>query len=189
MKQKSKEKIPKGPHENPDMAHNRSKGRFVMSYLVCMGAFFVLKEVEFFRNIIDINGLYTDGIVWFTSKFMAVLGVPCSSVGPIIHLPSISLEIRFGCNGLEAVFIYSAAILVFPGPWQKKLLGLLGGFVILQTINILRIVALAYSGVYYKALFHVLHIYIAPGIMIIAALLTFLYYLNYDWRKNKEAPL
>jgi exosortase/archaeosortase family protein len=94
-------------------------------------------------------------------------------------LPSIALDVKFGCNGLEAVMIYGVAVIAFPAQWKYKLMGIGGGFVLLQIINILRITALAYSAIHFKTLFEYIHIYIAQGMMIAVSLGVFFIYLNY----------
>ncbi|MFN3479725.1 MAG: archaeosortase/exosortase family protein [Thermodesulfovibrionales bacterium] len=114
------------------------------------------------QDVIDINGLYTEGVVRLTSKVLSIVGLPCTYKGSIIQLPSIALDVRFGCNGLEAVMIYTIAVIAFPSTWKKRIIGIALGFLIIQVINILRIAALAYSGVYFRSLFEYIHIY-CPG--------------------------
>lgn len=165
---------------------NETKGinvrRFAFTYLILMGGFFFLISFTPIQNIIDINGLYTRLVVFFTSKILVIMNIPSTFQGSIIHLPSISLDIKFGCNGLEAVMIYSVAVIAFPAAWKKRVIGIIAGFFIIQILNIIRIAGLAYAGVYYKKLFEVIHIYVAQGIMIAVALGIFLLYLNYAER-------
>lgn len=150
-----------------------------MTYLILMGAFFLLIGLKPIQNIIDLNGLYSTGIVMLTSKILEILNIPSSYQGSIMKLPSIALDVSFGCNGLEAVMIRTVAIVSFPSLWKYKLMGIAGGFVLLQIINILRISALAYSAIHFKSLFEYIHIYIAQGMMIAVSLGIFFIYLNY----------
>ena len=154
-------------------------GRFAITYLVLMGGFFLLIGLKPIQNIIDLNGLYTQGVVILTSKILKILSIPNTSQGSIIALPSIALDVRFGCNGLEAVMIYAVAVIAFPASWKNRLMGILGGFLIIQIINLLRIALLAYSAVHFKSLFEYIHIYIAQGMMIAVSLGIFFIYLNY----------
>jgi exosortase/archaeosortase family protein len=144
-----------------------------------MGGFFLLIGLKPIQNIIDLNGLYTQGVVILTSKILKILSIPNTSQGSIIALPSVALDVRFGCNGLEAVMIYAVAVIAFPAPWKHRLMGILGGFLIIQVINLLRIASLAYSAVHFKSLFEYIHIYIAQGMMIAVSLGIFFIYLNY----------
>jgi exosortase/archaeosortase family protein len=159
--------------------------RFAFTYLALMVAFYLLIGVKPIQNIIDLNGLYTKGVVIITSKILEMINVPSSYQGSFINLPSIVLDVGFGCNGLEAVMIYSGAVIAFPSLWKYKLMGIVGGFLAIQVINIVRIVLLAYCAVYLKSLFDYIHIYIAQGIMIAISLGVFFIYLNYAKSSQK----
>lgn len=158
--------------------------RFAITYLIMMGLFFFLIGFKPIQDIIDLNGLYTNGVVIVTSKVLGIMGIPCTYQGSIIQLPSISLDVRFGCNGLEAVMIYSVAVIAFPATWKKKILGIVAGFIIIQVINILRIASLAYSGIHFGRLFEYIHIYVAQGLMIAISLGVFFIYLHYAKSKK-----
>lgn len=158
---------------------NLSISRFVITYLLLMGIFFLLLWVKPIQNIIDVNGFYTIYVVSATAKILGIIGIPCTQQGSIIALPSIALDVKFGCNGLEAVMIYAIAILAYPADWKRKLIGIVAGFFFLQIVNLLRIVFLAYSGIHFKSIFEYIHIYIAQGIMIVISLGIFFIYLNY----------
>ena len=160
-------------------SHGIGIKRFAVTYLILMGAFFFLIGFTPLQKIVDLNGLYTQGVVATTAKVLGILNVPCTYHGSIIKLPSISLDVKFGCNGLEAVMIYSVAVIAFPSSWKKKLVGILAGFIVIQVVNILRIAALAYSGIHFRNLFEYIHIYVAQGMMIAVSLAVFFLYLNY----------
>jgi exosortase H (IPTLxxWG-CTERM-specific) len=153
--------------------------RFAFTYLSLMGAFFVLIGFKPIQNVIDLNGVYTAWVVLATSKLLGMLNIPSTYQGSIINLPSISLDIKFGCNGLEAVMIYSVAVAAFPSTWKNKLIGVIGGFAVIQVVNMLRIASLAYSGIHFRSLFEIIHIYIAQGMMIAVSLGVFFLYLHY----------
>lgn len=153
--------------------------RFIITYVVLMGAFFLLIGLKPVQEVFDINNGYSNAIVFVTAKILILLGVSTTVQGSIMHLPSISLDVEFGCNGLEAVMIYTVAVLTFPASWRNRLIGIVAGFLVIQVLNLIRIVALAYAGVYHRELFDVIHLYVAQGVMIAVALGTFVLYLTY----------
>ena|ERR1700690_15199 len=171
--------------QNARDIRNVSIKRFGITYLLLMGAFFFVIGFTPIQRVIDINGEYTRGVVITVAKLLQIIRIPCTTSGSIIYLPNISLDVKFGCNGLEAVMIYSVAVMAFPATFRTKLLGIAVGFVILQLVNIIRIAFLAYSGIYLKNLFEYIHIYIAQGIMIAVSLGIFFLYL--DYANNKPA--
>ena len=162
--------------------------RFALTYLILMGAFFLLIGLKPIQNIIDLNGVYTKGVVILTARILEIVNIPGTYQGSIIRLPSIALDVRFGCNGLEALMIYAVAVIAFPASWKSKLIGILGGFIAIQVINILRIASLAYSAIYLKGFFEYIHTYVAQGLMIAVSLGIFFIYLNYA-KGSQEAKI
>lgn len=160
--------------------------RFIVTYVVLMGLFFLLIGFTPVRNVIDINGAYSNAIVVITAKILGLLGITSTYHGSLINLPSISLDVKFGCNGLEAVMIYCVAVLTFPATWKKRFYGIILGFLVIQVLNLIRIVALAYAGVYHRELFDIVHLYVAQGVMIAVALGTFVLYLNYLSHRDEK---
>jgi exosortase H (IPTLxxWG-CTERM-specific) len=149
-----------------------------------MGIFFLLIGLKPVQDIIDINGIYTNSIVKITSKILQTVGIQSSVNGSIIYLPSIALDVRFGCNGLEAVMIYTVAVISYPARWRIRAAGIVVGFIVIQVLNIIRIVALGYAGVHMKEMFEIIHLYIAQGIMIAIALAIFVLYLYYATKEK-----
>lgn len=184
LSQKTKE-VEIRPDEKQKRKDGISVWRFAVTYLALMGSFFLLIGLKPVQNVIDLNGLYTKGVIILTSKILEVLTIPSTYQGSVIKLPSIALDVRFGCNGLEAVMIYSVAVIAFPASWKDKLMGIGGGFLVIQVINILRISLLAYSAIHFKDLFEYIHIYIAQGMMIAVSLGVFFIYLNYAKASQK----
>ena len=179
MLPKKKKRIKLKPNTKQKTKGSIGIGRFAITYLVLMGGFFLLIGLKPIQNIIDLNGLYTQGVVILTSKILKILSIPSTFQGSMISLPNITLDVRFGCNGLEAVMIYAIAVIAFPASWKNKLIGMLGGFLIIQMVNLFRIATLAYSAIHFKSLFEYIHIYIAQGMMIAVSLGIFFIYLNY----------
>jgi exosortase H (IPTLxxWG-CTERM-specific) len=156
--------------------------RFILTYFVLMGAFLFLMRFQPILHHVDINNIYSKSLVVITNNILNILNVKSSYHGTILNLPGISLDVKFGCNGLEAVMIYVVAILSFPAQWKKKLLGIAIGFIAIQVINIARITALAYAAVHFQEQFETIHTYVAQGIMIAIVLGIFFIYLHYATR-------
>lgn len=172
----------KSKHAAPGKRESRNSvsiKRFALTYLALMGAFFFIIGYVPLQKIIDVNGTYTKGVVLATARVLGILGIPCVTHNSVLQLPAISLDVRFGCNGLEAVMIYSVAVLAFPSTWQKRILGILSGFAVLQIINVFRIAGLAYTGIHFRNIFEYVHIYVAQGLMIAVSLGLFFIYLRY----------
>jgi exosortase H (IPTLxxWG-CTERM-specific) len=162
--------------------------RFAVTYVLLMAALFLVLGWSPIQNIVDVNGLYSRSVATLTCRVLEMLGVPNSYQGSVITLPSVALDVKFGCNGLEAVLILGVAIIAFPALWRYKMLGVATGFVVLQVVNILRIAALAYSAVNFERYFDYVHTYIAQGMMIALSLGIFLIYIRYANNLQKANP-
>lgn len=177
----------KGVAKERDGRGSVSIKRFAFIYLILMGAFFFVIGYTPLQKIIDVNGAYTQWVVLVTARLLGVMHIPCVVHNSILDLPAISLDVRFGCNGLEAVMIYSVAVIAFPATWKKRIFGILAGFIVIQIINVVRIAGLAYAGVHFKGIFEYIHIYVAQGLMIAVSLGIFFIYLRYA-RSDDPTP-
>jgi exosortase H (IPTLxxWG-CTERM-specific) len=157
--------------------------KFLLLYLGLTGLALFLIGYEPAKKILDVNGAYTGMVVRLTAMALKPFGIVKDVSGSILSLENIALDIRFGCNGLEAFVIYTVAILAYPAAFLKKLQGILGGFLVLQAINIARIAGLSLSAIYLKDYFDYMHIYVAQGMMIAVAIVMFLFYLSYAAEK------
>lgn len=150
-----------------------------------MGGLFLAVALKPLQRILDLNGLYTQMVVSFTGYFAAMLGLPYRLRGSIIELPGVSLDVKFGCNGLEAVMIYAVAVAAMPLGVGSRLWGMALGVVALQAVNVARLVGLSYLGSHYPELFEFARIYIAQGMMIAVVLGIFLLFLR--WAAKAES--
>ncbi|MBV6340460.1 archaeosortase/exosortase family protein [Candidatus Magnetobacterium casense] len=153
--------------------------RFVFVYVTLMFLFFLLMGLNVIKNVFDVNKVYNEIIVIMTSKVLYLLNIPSSCNGSILRLSTFAMEVKFGCSGLESVMIYSIAIVAYPATWMQRLVGIVTGFFIIQLLNIIRIVALGLTGIYFKEIFDVVHFYVAQGIMIAISLALFFMFSSY----------
>jgi len=157
--------------------------KFMLLYVVYITLFFILIEHKYFQSLIDINGLFSNSVTYFSANILELF-VPLTYDRYFIHLPNGSLEVLFGCSGLESVLLYLSAILAYPAFNKERLYGFIIGFIVINIINIVRIVALGYVFVYHHSIFDITHDYITQNIMIVFVFLVFVVYLN--WIGDKD---
>jgi exosortase family protein XrtM len=88
------------------------------------------------------------------------------------------LNVMFGCEGTDIVFLLAAAFVVFPMGRRARGLGLLLGLLWVYALNQARIVALFYSFRADRSLFELLHTTAAPLVMIVLTGLFFHWWLQ-----------
>lgn len=94
-----------------------------------------------------------------------------------------AISIEAGCNGVEATLILVAAMLAFPSPWKKKLIGLLWGIPAVQVLNVVRIVSLFFLGDYNKQWFEWAHLYLWQALIMLDVLVVWLL-----WLRSLQSP-
>jgi exosortase/archaeosortase family protein len=87
------------------------------------------------------------------------------------------------CSGLSAVWLLSAAILVFATSRQNKLIGIFLGFLILQLVNVIRLISLVYAGGFLPDWFDMIHLQFFPILLHFIALLLFGSWLIFQDKK------
>lgn len=130
---------------------------------------------------------FTAGVAKVGGFAAGLFGEETTMVGTAIISPRFAVNVRTGCNGLETIYIFFAGVLAFPAPWGRKLLGLVGGFLAIQLLNVVRIVSLFYIGVYFPKHFEDSHIVVWQAIVILFGVALFLLWADRYARSNRPA--
>ena len=97
-----------------------------------------------------------------------------------------AVSIEAGCNGVEACLLLVAAMLAFPAPWMRKLLGIAGGVLAVQLLNLVRVVSLFYLGQWNRSAFEWAHLYVWQTLIMVDVLVVWLIWLR--WVRNGDPP-
>jgi exosortase H (IPTLxxWG-CTERM-specific) len=149
-----------------------------------------------FYAIITINWVDAHAVVPFTVGLARVSGLALNLIGEKVRVggtviagPKFAVDIRGGCNGLEAVVFVCAAMLAFHAPIGKRLIGAASAAVILELLNIIRIDSLYLLGVYHRSIFETFHLAVWQTLMFGAAVLLFLIWTSKVAPRNApESP-
>ncbi|MBL0726206.1 archaeosortase/exosortase family protein [Piscinibacter sp. HJYY11] len=108
--------------------------------------------------------------------------------GPRITAPGGGINVLFGCEGTDVVFMLTAALLVFPMTWRKRLGGWIAGLAWVLVLNVLRIVVLFYAYRSDPGVFDLLHTAAAPLAMVVLTGLFFHLWLAHSSPAPSAAP-
>ena len=107
-------------------------------------------------------------------KVLNGIGTSCDVYGSSIMSTSFSVQVIKGCESIYATAMLWAALLAFPATWSWKVVGILGGGVVLFLVNIARVITMFYIGMYVPSLFDMVHIYAWQALFILFTLAVFL---------------
>jgi len=93
--------------------------------------------------------------------------------GTVMRSPLFALDVRNGCNGVEAVILLAAAILAFPATLRSRLIGLTIASVAIQLLNLVRLSSLFWLGEHHRRIFDFFHVAVWQSLIILAAISIF----------------
>jgi exosortase H (IPTLxxWG-CTERM-specific) len=119
-----------------------------------------------------------------SARLIQIFGGTCLRSAAILSNPArgFALEVRDGCNGVNVTILLWAAILAYPSAWNRKLLGLAAGGIVVQTLNLLRLISLFYLGQYNQSWFEFAHLYLWETMIILDAVVFFAVWSRYEER-------
>lgn len=142
-------------------------GRFVGLYALILTVGFTVLALKPVNDSV-VNG-YTTFVAHQARLTLLAFGEHATVQGQVLSSPRFSVAIHNGCNGLEAILIFVCGVAAFPSPWRRKLVGVAVGFAAIQLFNIVRIVALFYTGVFRPEWFGASHVFVWQSLVVVFA--------------------
>ena len=152
--------------------------RFFLAFLIVQGVLFGLELTPWAQHWFvvpwtDTLARVSAGIVkWFDSGVLAHGNILQSTRN------GFAVSIEAGCNGVEATIVLLAAILAFPAPWKRKLVGLAVGVVAVQGLNVVRVISLFYIGQWSLPIFEFAHRYVWQALIMLDVLIVWLLWVR-----------
>lgn len=120
---------------------------------------------------------YTEWLASLTGTLFSVLGLSVKASGTFLTHEAFSVNIRKGCDGVVAAMILMSACVAFPSSWLHKVRGLIGGFLLIFVLNLIRILILFLLGVMgWNDAFDFVHTYVAQFAVIAGAMVFWIYW-------------
>ncbi|GIW41614.1 MAG: hypothetical protein KatS3mg076_2191 [Candidatus Binatia bacterium] len=113
---------------------------------------------------------------WLLRGLGLFLGWDVTKNGTILGVGSFEVDVSPACSGAVPTIIYLAAVLAYPASWRAKMLGAGIGVLVINGLNLLRVVALFLVGLYASRYFHDTHVYVAQALVVGVAVATWLFW-------------
>lgn len=127
---------------------------------------------------------YVEFITYVSGAIYRIFDASVETSQTLISHSNFVVNIKRGCDGIVATIILVSACLAFPAPWRKKASGLIQGYSLIFILNLIRIEVLFALGVNgHMDLFQMIHTYVAQFIVIISAMVYWLY-----WAGTTRSP-
>lgn len=136
-------------------------------------------------TLISLNAVNNHVIEPFTAGVAKVSGVALNLIGQDIEMQGtgirnsrFAVNIRNGCNGVETMIIFLAAVFAFPASWKARGIGLVFGLLAIQLVNLIRVVALFLTGAYFPKFFDSSHTVVWQTIVILFGVFLWIFWAN-----------
>jgi len=156
---------------------------FVVRFFAALIVFYIVSALGPVNDHVVVP--FTELVVSATAFLLRSAHQPIEVVGTVIRSPHFALDVRNGCNGVEAVMVLAAAMLAFPATLRSRLAGLVVGSIAIQILNLVRVASLVWLGEHHRELFDFVHVGVWQSVVILAAVSMFVFW---SW-KFAEKPL
>lgn len=164
--------------------------KFIISFLLKAVVIYVIWYCIYdlwLKKVGVLDVLIIDNLVYLSVNFLEffdyILYVDHHKVG--IHGAYSSVLVGTGCNALELFALFSGFILIFEGSWKHKFWFIPLGVILIHLLNVLRILALIFSGTVSKSLLEFNHKYTFTIVMYIITFIGWMIWVKYFASKSK----
>ncbi|MCL7411645.1 MAG: archaeosortase B [Methanosarcinaceae archaeon] len=148
--------------------------KFAGSYLFFIG-FFVFIYIIFQEHFSFLRNL----TVSVLSSILGLLGVSHTLDETMLHLVGgISLNVIDECTGIYELFVYAGCVMAYPTSSNKKLEGIVFGIPAMFGINMVRLVSLAFVGLWFPSMFGYVHYYLWQVTLILLVVFVMLVWIE-----------
>ncbi len=164
------------------VALNRRQVLFLVRFFVLLLVCYVAVAVK----PIDAHVItpFTKGITAVSASILNLMGEKVTRTGTMITGGDFAVDIKNGCNGVEAMLFLCAAMFAFDAPMKARIAGILMACVGVQLLNLVRIVSLFLLGRHRREWFEAFHLAIWQSIIFGAAVLMFVLWTTRVQRQN-----
>ena len=164
------------------MALNRRQVRFLVLFFVLLLVFYAVIVLE----PVDAHVItpFTTGLTAVSASILNGIGENVQRTGTMIVGGNFAVDIKNGCNGIEAMLFLCAAMLAFEAPVKSRIAGLLMACFGVQLLNLVRIVTLFLLGRHRREWFEAFHLAIWQSVIFGAAVLMFVVWTTRVQRQN-----
>ena len=166
-------------------ARNRAIFRFGLTFGTVTLVYYVVTLLPWIDG--TLFPAYLEANARISNAILHLLDQATVVTGTTIRSPQFSVTIKRGCDALEPSWLFCAAVLAFPAPWHRRLVGMAFGVAAILTLNLVRIVSLYFLGVHLPNFFETMHLEVWPVIFIFTALLLWLGWISWGRSTNLES--
>ncbi len=155
---------------------HRQEITFLTVFVLILGVGFTLLSLDLINDRLVVP--FTAGVARVSGATLDLLGQDVTMEDTVIRSSRFAVNIENGCNGVETMIIFLAAVLAFPASWKARAVGLALGLLAIQLVNLVRVVALFLTGVYFPDFFDSSHTVVWQTVVILCGVFLWIFWAN-----------
>ena len=160
--------------------------RYISVFGLIMVGFYLIWFTDFFKDLIVYP--WNNFNAHLSSLILNIFGQGTSTHDMTISNGQVAITIKEGCDAIEPVVLFSAAVLSFPAAWKQKAKGIAKGVIILFSINILRIISLFFIEKLWPVGFEFMHLQFWQVAFIILAVILWVFWMRTTSKEPQTTP-
>ena len=161
--------------------HRHPVFMFLFVFAVLMGLFYgITLFTPFWSN--HFMPAYLNFTATVSGFVLELLGQDITVTKNYLSSPGFSVSINNGCSAIEPTALFISAVIAFPAFYLRKIPGIIFGSLSLMILNLIRIVSLFLIGVYFRQLFHLMHIDVWQGLFVFFAVILWVVWILWAMR-------
>lgn len=157
--------------------------KFLLVFALSLIAFYSIYGLPAFQQYIVIPA--TNIQVQLSSWILNILGQDTRIDQGVIYASGVALNVKAGCDGIEPTAFFIIGVLLVPLSWRSKLVGLAVGIIVLQLLNLIRIVGLFFAKVYWPSSFDILHLHGGFTLFFVLTIIIWMIWANWAIQRSK----
>jgi len=149
--------------------------RFFVIYFILITIGMSMLELpildNFYRNFGELLAILTGNLIRLFDSSVIVNKAILTQLST-----GFALEVTRECLAVETTMLFSVAVFIWHATWQQKLRWLLPSILLIQIINIVRLITLLYLGKWFPDYFDLIHENLWPLIFVLLILMLLIYW-------------
>lgn len=146
--------------------------KFLIRFALFLVGFYALVAIQPVNDAVVVP--FTGFLVKVSAAILRAAGEPVATHGTVIRSALFAVDVKNGCNGIEAALLLLAAMLAFPASPRARVAGIAAGLLAIQVVNLFRIVSLFWLGAHRRDVFDLFHAAVWQTLLILLAVGIFL---------------
>ena len=149
----------------------KNKLKFATKFLAFLAIFYTIIIIPSVNDHLVVP--FTAFLTRLSSALLRGGGADVHAIGTTMASTRFAIDVRNGCNAIETMMLFGAAVLAFPASARSRMIAIATGLPIIQFVNVIRLTSLFWIGSRRPEWFETFHVAIWQIVIILIGVAMF----------------